>query len=376
MTFIKQPIPQQLAHMDTQYSEYQGAVFGSMGAFHYEADGKQLAVFDGGVLLGGTFYLLEGEETFTVKDGTSYLCVELDKADLGEPQFSLAAEWQTDSATHYIATVLLIKSVKGMITQVDQIGGNLPNVYNILSERVEDLQRNTLDTVARAMESRMRFMLGELDALAKNLGKNFDEKIKTVNTKIQTLDTRLKTNETKTGTVDSAVKTVDTKVKGLDTRLSSTDTRLQKIALYKHSIRVQFFVTGGLVNMIDARYVVNIAFNIYSKKTSRLVDNPINAKSSSFLNQIVNAMYDEKPTYGSTPNIVSATGDCMVWPGHESKIYPGQIWGIAARKPGQLIIFYSEERAHNQVATVGEPNEKGLRLTKVSLIEETITRVL
>jgi len=406
MTFIKQPMPQQLAHMDTQYSEYHGAVFGSMGAFHHEADGQTLTVFNGGVLLGGTFYLLDGEETFTIKNRTTYVCVKLDKAEEGEPQFFLSEVWQTDSSTHYIATVLCITLEQGDMTQVDQIGGNLPNVYHLLDESIKNLAAN----IKQENKDNQRNINQDFEMMRKRFGEDMETNIKQVsgqvaqtkkaiNTKIETLETKIKTLETKiTNGVnkislnENNLRTLETKIKTLETKttnsvnkislneskLRTLDTKLGSIALYKHSIRTQFYVMGG--GVVSDKYQVNLAFDVYSNKKTPYIDNPNSVGKPGLIEQITDAMCDNqvnRPHYrtpGRDLTVMIASGDFKSVNG--SQTMTATIWGVGIQSRTRILLSFSDGSNADRYVWLSQDSKSGHVPSRTKLYEETIVRVL
>jgi hypothetical protein len=234
MTFTKQQLNNNgVSERERPFSLHHEAVFGSMGTVNYSTAGKDLIIHDGGVLLGGTFYTFDGDQRFTIPAASAsgvrrYLCITLDKYNLGEPKFVISNTWEQDSETDYIATVLRFTITNERITTVERIGGNVPEIYKLL----DNTNVNTASKIER------------LDKLCLEL----EEKMQSV-------------SETVT-----------------------------EFALYKHSIFVQFTVmSGGIISPTDR---VSLTFDIYSKKGSNFIDNPNNSKKPGFIEQVSKAFHN------------------------------------------------------------------------------------
>jgi len=69
---------------ENQFAPNHERVFGSIGRVDFNFEGNKLTISGGGVLLGGWFYKLEGEASFTIKGATRYLSLMVDKYEGGD----------------------------------------------------------------------------------------------------------------------------------------------------------------------------------------------------------------------------------------------------------------------------------------------------
>jgi len=368
-------------------ADYEG-VFGSMGSVNYRIERTTLIIEDGVALLGGVFHPI-GEQKIQIKGATRYLCIQQDKLELGQIDVVVSKTWETDSDTHYIATVLIIKqdTTQKAITRVDKIGGNVPEVYNLIDKtlRNNNNKLKNIDVLVHNIEQRV-------EVLAANIGDTIDKKVEATNNvleksirqlydglsnKVQSVDTQVKNNQTKLQTVSTKVQNVDTQVKNIDTqvkynqtRLQTVSTKVQNIALYKHAIRVEFYVWTGSILLHQSK--INIAFNIYSAKSTPFIDNPNSAAKKGFIEQVCNAFHDDK-TIGSV-KVMSATGDCIVTDRGSRRV--GTIWGVGFKPGKKMLICFSDPTDINRSVWCSEDGKNGVAISATVHYDETIVRVL
>jgi len=348
-------------------ADYEG-VFGSIGSVNYYIEGNTLIIEDGVVLLGGVFHSL-GQKKLLIKGATRYLCIQQDKFELGELEVVVSKTWEADSDTHYIVTVLVIKqdTTKKEITRVDKIGGNLPEVYNLLNKAIRNKAKTVddkVETVGAQVESLTTQVTDVRDMLTKQVQMMEEQMYGT----IAQLNNKITSNETNLQTVSKKVQSVDTQVKNVDNQVKNMQTKIQNTALYKHMIRVKFRVTP-----VDRpRSVINLAFVTYSKKSERLINNPNSVNTPTLIAQLEKALYDNVKL---PRTIVSVSGDFTV---SFEYLRGASIWGVAFEANGQVMtIYYEFERASNQKLFVGTLASQGpVFVEETFSYSEEIIRVL
>jgi len=355
MPFIKRPIRGELTQSEEQFSKVHDVVFGSMGALHYELEGNVLTVFDGGVLLGGGFYDFKDEQSFTIKGASRFLCVQLDKYELGTPEFVIEKQWEGDSATHYKVAVLAIKTANGIITKVEKIGGNLPEVYNLLDKatRSNSNKIKNLDEKVATVDSRLTTV---------------DNKVSTTDTKVQGIDTRVKNVETKTTDTNTKVQGIDTRMKSVETKIGTIDTSVRNQALYKHAIFIKFSINS--TEFLNGP--INMLFDVYTSRSTPFINNPNSAGTPHLIEQIKMALYDGQP---SSEMRMSVTGDFTV-----DYIYlrAASLWGVSFSTNHQFMrMYYKFEPASDRSIVLGSvAGQTKYFITKTNGYSEKIIRVL
>jgi len=247
LKFIKQEqVGRELMQEENQFAPNHERVFGSIGRVDFNFEGNKLTISGGGVLLGGWFYKLEGEASFTIKGATRYLCVMVDKYEGGAPKFQVEKNWQGDSDEYYIVTVLMIKSTTGgVITKVDNIGGNLPEVYNLLDKAIRSNNNKIKNTDATVADTNTK--VSSIDTSLSGL----DTKIKATDTKVASINTELNSTKSKVEAVHTGLGKTNTKVSSIDMSLSGLDTKIKATDTKVASINTELTNTKTKVNTLN-----------------------------------------------------------------------------------------------------------------------------